>query len=191
MSLRFVWINVVQTLLRMLPFPCETGLVKIGRPGRNSPVLLTGNFRLTVERLKRHLEGIDAYLLVANSRGVNVWCAATGGLLTNHDVVSVLKTSGIAELVDHRKLVLPQLAATGIEGKVVREKTGWRVEWGPVDAAEIPAFLARGLETTPEMRTVSFRWPQRLEMAIAWAFPISLLAVLTVPFWDSCGAYPC
>ncbi|MEE9281058.1 MAG: HgcAB-like fusion protein [Myxococcota bacterium] len=181
--LRFLWINIIETLLRVLPFPCETGLVKVGSPDRDSPVLLTGNFRLTVERLKRRLEGIDAYLLVANSRGVNVWCAATGGLLTNHDVVSVLKTSGIGALVDHRKVILPQLAATGIEGKVVREKTGWRVEWGPVDAAEIPAFLARGRETTREMRTVSFRWPQRLEMAIAWAFPISLLAVLTIPLW--------
>lgn len=181
--LRYAWINVVQTLLRLLPFPCETGLVEIGRPGRDAPVLLTGNFRLTVERLKRQLGGIDTYLLVANSRGVNVWCAATGGLLTNHDVVSVLKTSGIGERVDHRRVILPQLAATGIEGGVVRQKTGWRVEWGPADCAQIPAFLAGGRETTPEMRTVRFPWRQRLEMAVAWAFPTSVVALLTAAFW--------
>jgi NAD-dependent dihydropyrimidine dehydrogenase PreA subunit len=178
-----LWVEVVQTLLRVLPFPCRTGLVRLGNPGRSAPVLLTCNFRLTVERVRRALDGIDAYLLVANSRGVNVWCAATGGLLTNHDVVSVLKTSGIDELVDHRQVILPQLAATGIEGKIVRERTGWTVAWGPVRADEIPAFLRHGLTTTKAMRTVTFPWTERMEMAVAWAFPISLLALLLLPLW--------
>jgi NAD-dependent dihydropyrimidine dehydrogenase PreA subunit len=176
-------VNVLQTLMRVLPFPCKTGLVRIGNPGRNAPVLLTCNFRLTVERVRHALEGIDAYLLVANSHGVNVWCAATGGLLTNHQVVSVLKTSGIEELVDHRQVILPQLAATGIEAKIIHKKTGWRVIWGPVYATSIPAFLRGGLMKTAEARSVSFLWPQRLEMAVAWAFPISLLSLLMLPFW--------
>jgi NAD-dependent dihydropyrimidine dehydrogenase PreA subunit len=181
--LRYLLLTVVQTLLRVLPFPCRTGLVKIGNPDRNSPVLLTCNFRLTVERVKRALEGIDAYLLIANSRGVNVWCAATGGLLTNHDVVSVLKTSGIAELAGHREVILPQLAATGVEGPVIHKKTGWRVIWGPVEARSIREFLRAGRQCEPAMRTVRFAWPQRTEMAVAWAFPISLLALALLPVW--------
>jgi NAD-dependent dihydropyrimidine dehydrogenase PreA subunit len=189
MSLRYVWIAVAQTLLRVLPFPCRTGLITIGRPSRSSPVLLTCNFQLTVERVKRALAGIDAYLLVANSRGVNVWCAATGGLLTDHDVVSVLKTSGIEDLVDHREVILPQLAATGIEGKVIHRKTGWKVVWGPVYAADIPAFLRGVKQTGRALRTVSFPWPQRLEMAVAWAFPISLLALFLLPVWKD-GVLP-
>ena len=163
--LTFLLVNVVQTLLRVLPFPCRTGLVKIGNPGRNAPVLLTCNFRLTVERVRAALQGLDAYLLIANSRGVNVWCAATGGLMTNHDVVSVLKTSGVEDLVDHRRVILPQLAATGIEAGGIHEKTGWRVVWGPVYATSIPAFLGSGTKTV-EMSPVSFPWPQRLEMAV-------------------------
>jgi NAD-dependent dihydropyrimidine dehydrogenase PreA subunit len=183
--LRTVWVDVLQTLLRVLPFPCRTGLVRIGHPGRGAPVLLTCNFRLTVERVKRALEGIDAYLLVANSRGINVWCAATGGLLTTYDVVSVLKTSGVESLVDHRQVILPQLAATGIEGKLVHEKTGWKVVWGPARAAAIPDFLRCGLATTKAMRTVTFPWAERFEMAVAWAFPISLLALLVFPLWPA------
>ena len=167
-----LWIELVQTLLRLLPFPCRTGLVRIGNPGRDAPVLLTGNFTL------------DVFLLIANSRGVNVWCAATGGLLTNHDVVSVLKTSGIDDLVERREVILPQLAATGIEGKVVHQKTGWRVAWGPVRADDIAAFLQRGAATTA-MRTVTFPWTARLEMAVAWAFPISLLALVLLPLWPA------
>lgn len=188
-NLNFFLISVVQTLLRVLPFPCKTGLVTIGNPGRDAPVLLTGNFRLTVERVRRALEGIDAYLLVANSRGVNVWCAATGGHLTNHEIVSVLKTSGIEDLVDHRQVILPQLAATGIEGKIIYLKTGWRVVWGPVYARSIPRFISGGLAKTPQMRTVRFAWPQRLEMAVAWAFPVSLLTLLVLPFWKT-GVLP-
>lgn len=182
--LRFLWIDLLQTLLRLFPFPCRTGLVRIGKPDRGSPVLLTGNFRLTLERVKRALEGIDAYLLVANSRGINVWCAAAGGHLTNHDVISVLKTSGIENLVDHRQIVLPQLAATGVEGRVIERRTGWEVIWGPVRAADIPAFLNGGLEKTTLMRSVDFPWLQRLEMAISWAFPMSVLALLVFPFWS-------
>ena len=182
--LNFYLISILQTLLRVLPFPCKTGLIKIGNPGRNAPVLLTGNFRLTVERVRRALEGIDAYLLVANSRGINVWCAAAGGHFTNHDVISALKTSGIEDLVDHRQVILPQLAATGIEGRVIREKTGWKVIWGPVYAASIPQFLRGGLKKTVEMSVVSFPLTQRVEMAVAWAFPISLLTLVLLPVWS-------
>jgi NAD-dependent dihydropyrimidine dehydrogenase PreA subunit len=188
-ALRRAWVEVLQTLLRMLPFPTRTGLRVLGHPDRSSPVFLTGNFGLTVERVKRALAGIDAYLLVANSRGVNVWCAATGGLFTDHDVVSVLKTSGIDERVDHRHVILPQLAATGIEGKAIRDKTGWKVVWGPVEAEAIPGFLERGMKATRPMRTARFPWRRRLEMAIAWAFPISLLACALAFFWPA-GVLP-
>ncbi|MFQ6673828.1 MAG: HgcAB-like fusion protein [Fidelibacterota bacterium] len=183
-GLTYMMANVVETCLRVLPIPTKTGLTAIGNPGRDAPVLLTGNFHLTVQRVKRAVRELDLYLLVANSRGVNVWCAATGGLFTNHDVISVLKTSGIEELVDHRRFILPQLAATGIERKTVREKTGWRGIWGPVEARDIPGFLERNGTKTPDMREVDFPLVRRFEMAVAWAFPISaVLGLLLLLFW--------
>jgi len=188
-TLVYAFSTVVQTLLRMFPIPRRTGLIRIGNPGRDAPVLLTGNFRLTVQRVRRALKGIDAYLLVANSHGINVWCAATGGHLTNHNVISVLKTSGIEALVDHKRVILPQLAATGIEGNDIHRKSGWRVVWGPVYATALPEFLGNGLKKTEQMRMVRFPWPQRIEMAIAWAFPISLLTLLVMPFWKQ-GVLP-
>ncbi len=181
---KFIGVNIVETLLRVLPFPCKTGLIKIGNPDRNSPVFLTCNYHLTVERVKRVLKGIDAYLLVANSRGINVWCAATGGLFTNHNVISVLKVTGVEELVDHRNIMLPQLAATGVEADVIKKKTGWKVIWGPVYAKDIPAFIRNKLKKTPKMREVEFPLRQRIEMALAWAFPISIiLALIMIPLW--------
>ena len=179
---RYALINVIATLFRMLPWPRRTGLVEIGHPDRNSPVLLTCNYGLTVERVRRALRGVDGYLLIANSRGVNVWCSAAGGLFTHHDVVSALKTSGIQERVDHRVVILPQLAATGVEAREVRQRAGWEVIWGPVDARDLPAFLASESYMVLEMRQVAFGWLPRLEMAVAWAFPISLFVALVLLF---------
>ena len=186
----YIVVNIFETFLRILPFPCKPGLIRIGNPDRNSFVFMTCNYHLTVERVMRALRGANAYLLVANSRGINVWCASTGGLLTNHDVVSILKTSGIEELVDHRNVILPQLAATGVEAKVIRKKTGWKVIWGPVYAKDIPVFIKDKLRKTPTMREVAFPWNQRIEMAAAWAFPISVIsALLMIPLWPE-GVVP-
>lgn len=176
--------NIVETLLRLLPFPARTGLIRVGNPGRNSPVIVTGNFDLTVERVKKGLKGLDAYLLVANSRGINVWCASAGGLFTEHDVISITKTSGIEDLVDHRRLILPQLSATGVRREVVKEKTGWSPLFGPVYAKDIREYIERNFHKSEEMRTVRFDLPQRVEMAAAWAFPISLIPALPMfIFW--------
>jgi NAD-dependent dihydropyrimidine dehydrogenase PreA subunit len=182
--LKYVAVNIIETLLRMLPFPCKTGVIKIGNPDRNSPVFLTCNFHLTVERIKRSLREMDCYLLVANSKGINVWCAATGGHLTDHSVISVLKTSGIEDLVEHREVILPQLAAPGVEAKTVQKRSGWKVVWGPVYAKDIPAFMGNELEKTEEMRKTEFPWMQRIEAAIFWGFPISIVAAfIALLFW--------
>ncbi|MFN2231659.1 MAG: HgcAB-like fusion protein [Anaerolineae bacterium] len=189
-SLRYVLINVLETLLRMLPLPRKTGVIAIGHPDRHSPVLLTCNYHLTVERVKKALRGLDCYLLVANSRGVNVWCAAAGGLFTHHDVISALKTSGIEDLVEQREVILPQLAAAGIEARQVREQTGWRVIWGPVYARDVPAFLQDPRHKPPAMRQVSFPLWDRVEMAAAWAFPISAVAALVLLFVWRAALWP-
>ena len=180
----YFWINVVETLLRLFPFPAKTGMVKIGSPNRTSPVLLTCNFQLTVRRVKHALRGVDCYLLVANTKGINVWCAATGGHLNNHSVISMIKTSGIEEKVDHKKIILPQLAAPGVESIVIKKKTSWDILWGPVDIRDIKEFLKNNFTKTEKMHKVTFPLIERIEMAIMWAFPLSVfLSLIWIPFF--------
>ncbi len=182
--LSYIIVNIIETLIRVVPFPCKTGLIKIGNPDRNSPVFLTCNYHLTVARVKRALKGIDCYLLVASSRGHNVWCGSTGGHFTNHSVISALKTSGIEDLVDHRDVILPQLSATGIESRIIREKTGWKIIWGPVYAKDISVFIENDFKKNREMREVKFPLIQRIEMAGMWAFPFSVIvSIIILPFW--------
>ena len=182
--LRYTAVTVLESLLRMMPIATKTGLIRIGNPDRSSPVFLTCNYHLTVEKVKRVLEGMDAYLLVANSRGINVWCAAAGGLFTNHDVISALKTTGIEELVEHRNVILPQFAAAGVEATLIQKKTGWKVLWGPVYAEDIPRYAENQFEKTPKMKEVEFPLAQRIDMAAAWAFPISVIvSLILLLFW--------
>jgi NAD-dependent dihydropyrimidine dehydrogenase PreA subunit len=127
-----------------------------------------------VRRVIRALEGCDAWLLVAPSGGINVWCAAAGGHLSAHQVVTALKTSGVAERVSHRQVILPQLAATGVLALEVFRRAHWRVRFGPVDAKDLPAYLTTQ-EKTDSMRRVRFSLGDRLQMATAWAAPTSLV----------------
>jgi NAD-dependent dihydropyrimidine dehydrogenase PreA subunit len=150
-------------------------------------VLVTGNYHLTVQRLLRALEGVDAWVVVAPSRGINVWCAAAGGHLTSHQVVTALKTSGVEERVEHRRAILPQLAATGVLAREVSQRCGWKLRFGPVYAEDVPRYLAQREKKSDDMRRVRFGVVERMEMAIAWAAPISLLfaipTALIRPAW--------
>jgi NAD-dependent dihydropyrimidine dehydrogenase PreA subunit len=164
-------------LLRMLPHATPTGLRRVGEPGADSPVLLTCNYALSVRRLVHVLRGRDAWLLVANSRGINVWCAAGGGHLTHHDVIAVLRSSGVGDRVRHRTLILPQLGATGIERCLVRSATGWDPRWGPARLEDLPEFLDRHRRPTKKQRAMRFPLWERLEMALTWAVPMALVTL--------------
>jgi NAD-dependent dihydropyrimidine dehydrogenase PreA subunit len=167
--------DVLQTAFRLAPWPTATGLRVVGSPGPDSPVLLTANYDFTVRHVIRALRGCDVWLVVAPAKGINVWCAAGAGHLTTHQVVTALKTSGVADRVNHRDVILPQLAATGVEGLQVFRRARWRVRFGPVRAADIPDYLATGGVKSDAMRRVEFGLRDRLEMAAVWAAPVSLL----------------
>ena len=111
MTLRDSFGHLYDIVFRMLPHRDKTGLMKIGNPGRNSPVLVTGNYTETVRRLRKALKGENVWLLVANSKGINVWCAAGGGHLTHHDVISAVVTSGRKPRLATKRLFFPNSAS--------------------------------------------------------------------------------
>ena len=179
--------DVLQTAFRLMPWPTEPGLRAVGRPGPLSPVIVTGNYDLTVRRVVRGLDGVDAWIVVAPSKGINVWCAASGGHLTTHQIVTALRTSRIEERVRHRRAILPQLAATGVLAREVKRRSGWQVKFGPVYAEDLPRYLAAHERKTDDLRHVRFALPERIEMAVAWATPTALvvggIAAVTRPSW--------
>lgn len=165
-------------IFREFPHRARTGLFPVGNPGRNSPVLLTGNYTETVRRLRKTLRGQDVWILVANSKGINVWCAAGGGHLTHHDVISAIITSGASEKLSKHTVILPQLGATGIERKKVADETGWNAIWGPARLEDLPAFLNQDHLATPKQRFMRFPLWERFEMATMWGIPMILIGFL-------------
>jgi NAD-dependent dihydropyrimidine dehydrogenase PreA subunit len=167
-------------LFRLFPCPTAVGLRKVGNPGRDSPVLVTCNFDLTVKRVEAVLRRAsqDAWLVVADSKGVNVWCAACADEFSTRTVVAAVKTSGIADEVDHRTLILPPLGATGILPEEVREQTGFSTRWGPVRAEDLPAYLGAGCTRDEPMKRVTYDWRERLDTALGSMFPFYLLGAL-------------
>jgi hypothetical protein len=56
---------------------------------------------------------------------------------------------------------LPQLSAPGISAHEVQRRSGFRAEYGPVRASDLPKYLKTG-KATPEMRRVQFPLKDRL-----------------------------
>lgn len=137
------------------------GLYCAGTPGPESPVLVTANYKLTFDALRKELSGLDAWILTADTRGINVWCAAGKGLFSAGEVVRRVQRSRLAEVVSHRDLILPQLSATGVAAHEVKKGCGFRVVYGPVRAEDVPAFIRSGNTADEAMRLVTFTLRER------------------------------
>ena len=188
-TLRTLLLDLWLLFFRIIPpYPkVRTGLYAVGHPDADSPVLVTGNFDLTVRRLVRALDGrVNVWLLVADSSGINVWCASGGGYFTAEKVIAAVKSSHLKDIVSHHALVLPQLCANGVDGWRIRKETGWGVHWGPPRAADVPAYLAAGRKKTDKMRWVRFPLKDRLEMVtVTLGFYALLILLPVLIFWRS------
>ena len=137
------------------------GLYTLGSPTPEAPVFVTGNYTLSFDALRAALHGVDGYILVLDTDGINVWCAAGKGTFGTEEVVRRVKACGLRDVVAHRRLILPQLGAPGVAAHEVKRQTGFAVTYGPVRAADLPAYLETK-RVTPAMRRVRFSLRDRL-----------------------------
>ncbi len=150
----------------------EPGLYQLGEPDQNSPVLASANYTLSFDALRSHLKGMDAYILVLDTRGINVWCAAGKGTFGTDELVHRIEESGLAGIVSHRTIIVPQLGAPGISAHEVARRSGFFVQYGPVRAADLPRYLKTGI-ATPGMRRVTFPLKDRIVL-----IPIELVHII-------------
>jgi acetyl-CoA decarbonylase/synthase complex subunit gamma len=173
---------LVRLGFKRMQYTVEPGLSGVGAPTADSPVLVTANYKLSFDHLRAALAGLDAWVLVLDTNGINVWCAAGKGTFGTAALCAQVGASRLAQLVRHRRLVVPQLGAPGIAAHTVQQESGFRVVYGPVMARDLPEFLARGMQATPAMRRKTFSLPERavlvpVELAIVckWALPLSVV----------------
>lgn len=150
----------------------EPGLYALGNANNSSPVFVTANYTLSFDAVRSALKGIDCYILVLNTYGINVWCAAGKGTFGTSELIHRIEATGLDSVVGHRKIILPQLGAPGVDAFEVKRQTGFKVEYGPVRAKDIQEYLKLGT-ATPEMRRVKFRLWDRAVLV-----PVELTAVI-------------
>jgi hypothetical protein len=156
----------------------EPGLYAIGTPDRESPVLVSANYKLSLDALRKELASLDAWILVIDSKGINVWCAAGKGSFGNAEIERRINASRLSLIVDHRELILPQLAGPGVSAWRLAKECGWKARFGPVRAKDLPAWLRAGKQAEPGMRQVHFGLRDRLVLIpldISMAAPKALL----------------
>ena len=150
----------------------EPGLYALGNPTPGSHVFVTANYTLSFDALRSALDGLDGYILVLDTLGINVWCAAGKGTFGTDELVHRIDSSMLQHVVTHRELILPQLGAPGVSAHEVKKLSGYRVEYGPVRAADLPEYL-KTRQATPEMRRVRFSVRDRVAL-----IPVELVHIL-------------
>jgi hypothetical protein len=150
----------------------EPGLYALGEPTEDAPVFVTANYTLSFDALRVALAGTDSYVLVLDTKGINVWCAAGKGTFGTDELVRRIESTGLRLVVRHRVLILPQLGAPGVAAHEVKARSGFLVKYGPVRAADLPEFL-RTRQATPAMRRVQFGLADRIVL-----IPVELVHVL-------------
>lgn len=149
------------------------GLYCVGMPDEESPVLVTANYKLSFDSLRKELVGIDAWILVLDTRGINVWCAAGKKTFSTEEVIRQVQRVSLDKLVSHRELILPQLGAPGISSHKIKEVCGFKVIWGPIKAGDLKTFLRNGRKAESHMRQVTFSMGERIVL-----IPVELYLII-------------
>jgi len=167
-------------------YTIRPGLYAMGNPDANSDIIATANYKYSFDFVRRALKGLNLWILVLDTKGINVWCAAGKGTFGTEELVARINAVKLSEVVDHKRVIVPQLGASGVSGYQVSKATGFKVFFGPIHAKDICDFIKAGYKAEPAMRIMRFPVRDRLvltPMEINPAmkkFPLFALIVLLI-----------
>jgi acetyl-CoA decarbonylase/synthase complex subunit gamma len=170
-------------------YKVDPGLYAMGSPAAHSPVLVTANYKMSFDKLRQSLAGRDAWILVLDTKGINVWCAAGKGTFGTAELVSRTEWSGLSKIVSRRELILPQLAGPGVSAHQVKKSSGFKVIYGPIRATDLPIFLDGGFRATPDMRLKTFSiWDRTVLIPVELVGALKR-ALVVVPFFFAVDSF--
>lgn len=165
-------------------YKISPGLYQVGEPDKDSLVLVTANYKLSFDSLRKELPSVNAWILVLDTRGINVWCAAGKGTFSTEEVIRRVQLTGLDKLVQNKKLILPQLSATGVSAHKVKRECGFKVIWGPLRAKDLKKFLHAKNKAEQEMRRVTFSFFERIVL-----IPVEVSLVFKPLLWIFFAAF--
>lgn len=155
---------MVRSSIKRNNYKVEPGLYAAGIPNDNSDVFVSANYKLSFDVLRKNLSGLSAWILVLDTKGVNVWCAAGKGTFGTEELLRQIKLTSLQLITKRRRLILPQLGAPGIAAHVIKKISGFNVVFGPVRAKDIKGFLHAHFKASDEMRLVKFNLFDRVKL---------------------------
>lgn len=165
----------------------DPGLYALGQPDDKAPVLVSSNYKLSFDALRSCLKGRHVWILVLDTDGINVWCAAGKGTFSTQEIVRRVESSGLEKMVSHRRLIVPQLGAPGVAAHEVKKLSGFKVTYGPVRAEDLPAFMDAGFKATDEMRRKTFSTWERLVLIPIELVEALKMAIIVIPLFVLLG----
>lgn len=153
---------LVRTGINRMSYKVKPGVYSVNNPDEKSPIIVTANYKLTFDIVRKELKDLNVWLLVLDTKGVNVWCSAGKGTFGTDELIKQIMVTGIRKLVNHKNIILPQLGAVGVEAHKITEITGMRVIYGPVYARDIKEFIKNGYKKDKNMREVRFDLKDRI-----------------------------
>ena len=164
----------------------EPGIYKVGNPDQDSLVFVSANYVMSFNKLRNALKDINAWILVLDTKGINVWCAAGKGTFGTNELIKRINNVKLAEIVKHRTIIVPQLGAPGVSAQEINKATNFKVIYGPVRAEDLKIFVSNGFKATKEMRQVKFELtdrmvliPVEIKMILKYAIAASLVFYFT------------
>jgi len=145
-----------------LSYIVPPGLYAIGAPDRAAPVVVTANYKMSYDLVRRALDRRNIWLLVLETYGINVWCAAGKGTFGTGELVRRIADSGLCRVVDHRRLLLPIMGASGVKALEVKKRSGFEVRFATLRIGDLPTYLDNGMQADHEMRELTFSFRERL-----------------------------
>jgi hypothetical protein len=143
-------------------YKIPTGLYAVGSVDENSPVLVTSNYKLSFDTLRKELDESGHWILVLDTNGINVWCAAGKGTFSTRELIYQIHKCELDKVVNTKRVILPQLGASGIEAYLLRKYTKFSAIYGPVRSEDILDFIKNKFTATEQMRSVTFTIKERL-----------------------------
>jgi acetyl-CoA decarbonylase/synthase complex subunit gamma len=124
------------------PIQVLPGIYEINNPKPDSPVLVTTNFSITYFSVANEVEGggFPAWLLIADAEGMSVLTAWAAGKFDAEKIAKTVKTTGIADKVSHRKVIIPGAVAV-LSGELEAELPDWKIMVGPRESVDIGSFF--------------------------------------------------
>jgi acetyl-CoA decarbonylase/synthase complex subunit gamma len=130
---------------------------------------------MSFDKLRKELPGRNFWILVLDTKGINVWCSAGKGTFGTNELVDRIESSGLNQAVSHRELILPQLSGPGVAAHEVKRLSGFKVIYGPIRSKDLPTFLDNGRNATPKMRIKTFSTLERMALV-----PMELVSAMKV-----------